>query len=362
MAKRQLSDRQKRRLEKKQAKALDDEGTPRSTNKPAPNPSESSSAKATNENTNDIIKETFNGLVITNFGRQVLIEDESNPGSLNLCHLRANIGVTVTGDRVAWQKGDAERDENGVVLSIYPRKTELQRPDGYGKLRPVAANVTQMLITIAIEPEPHKHLIDRYLVAAENHDVCPVLLINKSDLIDASNTQTIEEIRTLYSTLGYQVVDMSASDLSGLEKLKDILKNNTSIFVGQSGVGKSSLIKSLLPDTDIKIGALSEQMGKGKHTTTHSCLYHFPWGGDCIDSPGIREFGMWHFDADQVMRGFIDLNQYSGQCHFRDCTHVHEPNCAIQEAVENGKILPGRFESFRRIVNQLDDVEIKTNL
>ena len=347
MAKRQLSDRQKRRLEKKQAKALDESGIEGSSN---------------NDVTSEKSSDTLNGLVITNFGRQVLVEDEDDADSLNLCHLRANIGVTVTGNRVAWQKGDAERDENGVVLSIYPRKTELQRPDGYGKLRPVAANVTQMLITIAIEPEPHKHLIDRYLVAAENHDVSPVLLINKSDLIEEKNKEVIEEIRSLYSSLDYKVIDMSATDLSGLDKLKDVLKNNTSIFVGQSGVGKSSLIKSLLPDTDIKIGELSEQMAKGKHTTTHSCLYHFPWGGDCIDSPGIREFGMWHFDADQVMRGFIDLNQYSGQCHFRDCTHDHEPGCAIQEAVANNKILPERFESYRRIVNQLDDVAIKTNL
>ena len=181
MAKRQLSDRQKRRLEKKQTKALNNEGISRSVNSDTAQKNERSTEKEPGENAKNTTKETFNGLVITNFGRQVLIEDEGDPQSLNLCHLRANIGVTVTGDRVAWQKGDAERDDSGVVLSIYPRKTELQRPDGYGKLRPVAANVTQMLITIAIEPEPHKHLIDRYLVAAENHDVCPVLLINKSD-------------------------------------------------------------------------------------------------------------------------------------------------------------------------------------
>ena len=295
------------------------------------------------------------GLVIARFSKQADIE--AADGKVWRCHLRANLGDIVTGDRVVWQQHD---ESSGVIVSVEPCRNRLQRPDSYGKMRAVAANIDQVLITLAPEPEPHTGLIDRYLVAAENLGVTPVLLVNKSDLLSSENEHPIEKQLIHYRNIGYNVIRASAKTASGMDQLKHVLKSKISIFAGQSGVGKSSLIQQLLPGEDIKIGELSEQVAKGRHTTTHSRLYHFPDGGDCIDSPGIREFGLWHLNKDEVIQGFVELKPLAGQCKFRDCNHEQEPGCAINTAVEKGQISAERFSSFRRIIGSLDDVDIKT--
>ena len=358
MAKRKLSDKQKRRVKQRHSQAI--QGTQShegNTSRPKNTLSGGSDKKT--ENARD-------GVIITNYGAQVLVEtlekNSTAPKSREICHLRANLDVTVSGDKVVWHPGDKSRDEYGVVTSIHPRKSIIQRPDSYGKLKPVAANVSQMLITIAIEPEPHFHLIDRYLVSAENHGIKAAIILNKNDLLHNEHQNFVHKLQSIYcETLGYKLLAVNAKNEID-DQLKELLTDETSIFVGQSGVGKSSLIQKLLPSQDIKIGDLSEAAAKGRHTTTHSCLYHFPWGGTCIDSPGIREFGMWHFDAREVINGFVDLRAHSELCRFRDCTHDHEPGCAIHKAIEQGDILPERYDSYQRIVKQLDDVEIKPNL
>ncbi|OBX37544.1 putative ribosome biogenesis GTPase RsgA [Halomonas elongata] len=306
------------------------------------------------------------GRVIAHFGRSLEVAPQDG-GDTVRCHLRANLEGLVTGDWVVWRAG---QDGSGVVVARQPRDNVLERPDARGRLKPVAAGIDQILIVFAVEPEPHPNLIDRYLVAAEATGIAPVLVLNKVDLLPDEGG----ELRTLlerYAALGYPVVTTTTATSRGLDALHRQLKGRTSVFVGQSGVGKSSLIDRLLPDEDLRIGALSADSRKGTHTTTTARLYRLPSstadnapdaptgeedsGGELIDSPGIREFGLTHLNADQVADGFIEFRDYLGHCRFRDCRHRAEPGCALLGAVERGEIHADRFASYRHIVDSLEE-------
>jgi ribosome biogenesis GTPase len=293
------------------------------------------------------------GLIISHFGRQVDVEalEGESKGEILRCHLRTHLGQLVTGDRVIWRRSP----DSGVVVAALDRHSELLRPNNHGELKPVAANIDFIVIVIAVEPYAHANLIDRYLVAAEASDIEPVLLLNKADLLNDENRQRLEPLLEQYRSLGYRTLQASTASSHGLDELKALLADHISVFVGQSGVGKSSLINSLLPGADLRVGALSEQSRKGKHTTTTARLFHFPGGGDLIDSPGIREFGLWHMTEDQVLSGFRELADLQGHCRFRDCRHEQEPGCAFLEAVDNGSISEQRFNSYRQILNSMQD-------
>lgn len=293
------------------------------------------------------------GTVLAHFGSQAEVESEQL--KILRCHLRANLGDIVAGDQVIFRQ--VEDEENmGVVETILPRSSELQRPDSFGKLKIVAANVDTALITVAPEPEAHANLIDRYLVMAEVMGFEPILLINKLDIIQ--DDSPLHALAEQYQALNYSTVMISARCGTGLDTLTEKLSGRTSIFVGQSGVGKSSVIQALLPEENIKIGRLSDQVKKGRHTTTHARLYHFPDGGDLVDSPGIREFGLWHLEAEQVAQGFKEFRPFLGQCKFRNCSHQNEPNCALQKALAEGAISEQRYQSYQSIVTTLNDVDI----
>jgi ribosome biogenesis GTPase len=291
--------------------------------------------------------EEQNGLVISHFGPQLDIEAES--GVIQRCHLRANLEGLVTGDKVVWRAGKP----TGVVVALKERRSLLSRPDSHANLRPVAANIDYIVIVIAPEPTPYANLIDRYLVAAETIDIEPIILLNKVDLEAAYPELQLDDMLATYRQLGYQVLSASTKNLDGLGELKQVLNHHTSVFVGQSGVGKSSLINTLLPGLDIKVGELSTAHNKGRHTTTTARLFHFPDGGDLIDSPGIREFGLWHIDQQTLARGFIEFHPFLGQCRFRNCQHVEEPGCALDEAATQGEISTVRLESYRRILTSI---------
>lgn len=294
------------------------------------------------------------GLVIAHFGKQIDVEalEGDHCGEIIRCHVRANLGALVTGDRVIWRPG---AEDLGVIVAVQERDNLLQRPDKFGQLKPVAANIDRIILVIAPEPEPHDNLIDRYLVAAENCHITPLLLLNKTDLIGDHNRAQIQALLQRYEALDYTVEQTSMHTAPEDDHtIESLLKNRTSVFVGQSGVGKSSIISRLLQDSSIKVGDVSQSTGKGIHTTTTARLFHLDLGGDLIDSPGIREFGLWHMDIEHLEYGFREIRPLIGHCRFRNCRHQAEPGCALREAEEKGEISPARMQSFRRIYAEIE--------
>ena len=297
------------------------------------------------------------GLIISHYGRQVDIEalEGERAGELFRCHLRTNMEALVTGDRIVWRAKKSEEARTGVVVASLPRHSLLARPDVHLlQPKPVAANIDRIIIVIAPEPQPFANLIDRYLVAAEAVDIPPLLLLNKSDLLTPANSAEIDSLLERYRAIGYPVLRASIQQERGLEELLALLREGTSVFVGQSGVGKSSLIGALIPGLDIRIGELSAATAKGRHTTTTARLFHLPGGGDLIDSPGIREFGLDHLNRAQIERGFIEFRDWLGRCKFRDCKHSGEPGCALRQALAEQRISAARFDSFWAIVSQAE--------
>ncbi len=337
MAKRRLSKNQTRRIQHKQRQHSE----------------KASTAKVSADIDESNLGPEQPGRVIAHFGTQVDVENEAR--ETRRCFMRANLQSVITGDHVIWRDGP----DCGVVVSLEERRSLICRPDSYGKLKPVAANVDQILVTVAPKPELHSNLTDRYLVLAEATGITPIILFNKSDLIEGETSNIYDEILDRYRSLGYRVILTSAKKNMNLDELTQALKNKTSIFVGQSGVGKSSLIQQLVPGHDIQVGQLSDAKIKGRHTTTHSQLFHFIEGGECIDSPGIREFGLWHLTEGDVINGFVELREASQQCKFRDCRHEKEPGCAIIAAIEEGAISNDRFQNFKRIISSLNDVDVR---
>jgi len=324
MAKRRINQQQSRRISAAQAKQL-------------------ANAQGTTGQVNS-------GLVIARFGQRVLVEYAM--GQQRQCFMRPHIENIVAGDRVAWQ----ESEDGGVIEAVEERATVLTRPNARGELRPIAANVDLMLIVIAPAPEPHANLIDRYLVAAEHAGIQPALIVNKTDLLQAADP--VLALAARYTPLDYTVIHTDRESDPEAQQVRALMSEHTAVLVGQSGVGKSSLIKRLLPDTDqrgndIRIGALSEGVDKGRHTTTAAELYHLPGSGDLIDSPGIREFQLSHLPAAEVAEAFIEFRPFLGRCHFRDCQHDHETDCAILEAVATGAISEARLASYRLMTEQL---------
>jgi ribosome biogenesis GTPase len=299
------------------------------------------------------------GVVISRFGQHADIEDEN--GKIERCNLRRGVKSLVTGDRVVWRAGnEAFHGITGVIEAVHPRKTVLTRPDYYDGIKPIAANIDHIIIVSSIAPEFSRNIIDRYLVACEDIGITPIIVLNKSDLLDSESTKFIDQELQSYRNIGYQVV-YSSMHGHGLDALKNVMKDKTNIFVGQSGVGKTSLLNMLLPEVNAITGEISENSGLGKHTTTTARLYHFVDGGDLIDSPGIREFSLWHLEAERIASGFIEFRPFLGECRFRDCTHQHDPGCALVAAVEEGKIDNARFRSFLRILETMDDAKNARN-
>lgn len=289
------------------------------------------------------------GLVLSRFGQHADVEDQH--GDVVRCNMRRAIASLVTGDQVIWRRAlHPTGGVDGVIDAVEERSSVLLRPDFYDGLKPVAANIDLMIIVSAILPTLSLNIIDRYLVAAEITGIKPLLVINKVDLLSADELQATEQQLALYQKLGYDFLLVSAKANLGMQQLLDYLHSGTSIFVGQSGVGKSSLMNSLMPGLAAHTQEVSTNSGLGQHTTTVSRLYHLPNGGDLIDSPGIREFALWHLTAEEVTRGFIEFTPWLGRCKYRDCKHIADPGCAIQHAVESGDVSNERYDSYLKIL------------
>lgn len=317
MTKRKISQQQQRRIAKNQAQKLD-------------------SAKQT-------------GLVIANFGQQLEIEAE---GKIILCSKRQNLGPIVPGDEIVWQSD--RDDQNAVVVAIKQRKSLLSRPDARGKLHAVAANIDRMFIVFAPEPKPSQTTIDRYLIAARIEGIEPVIILNKEDLLADTSYSDLLKLLAVYQQIGIKTIQISAKNLEHLSLLHEQMQNNVSVFVGQSGVGKSSIIATILPNIEIKIGAISETIGQGKHTTTTARLYHVaPLNAAIIDSPGIREFTLWNLTPEDLANQFVEFEPFLQTCKFSNCKHLQEPGCSLLQAANEQKISKQRLNSYQQILNSM---------
>ncbi len=297
------------------------------------------------DTTDSIDNQPRAGLVIVNYGKNLVLEDSA--GNLIRCVMRRGIGTAVCGDRVRWlHSGTGE----GVVEAIDERRTLLSRTVGNSSHKPLAANIDQAIIEAALEPAFDSFLIDKYTIAAELAAITPLIVINKSDLLTEAARRDIENLLQEYRAIGYRCLFTSARLNTGIEAFRAQLENKTSILVGQSGVGKSSLIKRLLPELEITTGKLSAASGQGKHTTTATTLYHLTGGGSLIDSPGVRDFHLGKVSPSALAGGFREFHAWLGQCRFRNCLHQGEPGCAIDKALSEGRISARRMQSYRRLL------------
>jgi ribosome biogenesis GTPase len=247
-------------------------------------------------------------------------------------------------------------DASLVVETVLPRKNYFVRTDERQRKNIIAANLDQVLIVVATRPLPSRDLMERYLLAVHSLGIEPLIVYNKTDL-DIAPDETANGVQVLghmpeYEALGYTVIRSSCKTAEGISDLQEMLKDKTSILVGQSGVGKSSLINQLIPDLGIQTGKLSNATGKGTHTTTSTIMYQLNEGGYLIDSPGVWEYGIWKLEGHELASGFIEFDPWLGQCRFNNCLHVSEPDCAIKQAVSDGHIRDWRYQSYLRLMEQ----------
>ena len=282
--------------------------------------------------------EAQTGLVITRYGQRLLVESES--GELVQCTARRNIDLSVAGDQVIFQMND---DSTGIVTALLERDNTLKRAN---KL--IAANIDELWLVVAIEPHYQFDLIDRYLVVAENGNLPIKIVVNKIELSD--NMEQVKTDFSMYESIGYKVSYLSVKEQINTAKFKQELNDKIHIFLGQSGVGKSSLINELMPDLNLRVNEISSKSKLGKHTTTNTTLYHIPSGGDLIDSPGVREFHLDNLTNKEILSGFKEFKPFIGECKFRNCAHINEPKCAIKNAVESGVIHQKRYETYLSLV------------
>ena len=294
-------------------------------------------------------EEVREGRVISRHGQHLIVQA---PDTRQYhCLFRQNLGEIVCGDKVLWQP---VADDQGVVVSLLPRQTVLSRPDYSGRDKPLAANITQLVVVLAPRPPPTGYLTDQYLIAAELIGVKALITLNKADLLTAGEWQTFEQEFSRYQDIGYPIVAVSARREHGLEPLLEHLKGETSILVGQSGVGKSSLINALIPSHEEAVGELSEASGLGRHTTSVATLHFLDNGAEIIDSPGVRSFRLGKIGVRDLESGFREFAPWLGKCRFSNCRHRNEPGCALIEAVEAGAIHPERLKNFLHMAEQLE--------
>jgi ribosome biogenesis GTPase len=235
----------------------------------------------------------------------------------------------------------------GVIEGFLPRTSLLYRSNAY-RTKMLAANVTQAVIVLATTPSFYEELLNRCVVAAEAAGIKPLIILNKCDL--AAYAGTMERLQ-YYRNLGYEVEPISAK--LDIEPLKRHLNGQVSVLVGQSGMGKSTIVNALLPHLGLRTQEVSQVLDSGKHTTTATHLYHLDDKSDLIDSPGLQEFGLHHLSIEQLEQAFIEFRPYLGKCRFNNCRHLKEPDCAITSAVESGAISPKRLSSYQGLLHEL---------
>jgi len=290
------------------------------------------------------------GLMISRFGEQADVLDIRTAGRYR-CFLRQNLGAPVPGDHVKFR---LDKNNQGIIESIDERSSLLERPSFHQGLKPVVANINRVFVFVAPLPDFSSVLLDRYLIALENAKMDIVIVANKWDLTEEIEQQSINQQLAVYQALDYPVIKISTKEDVGKECFIKKAFSHSSILVGQSGVGKSSVINWLFPKQSLTVQSISENSRLGQHTTTASQL--FCWSdkniedGFIIDSPGIREFGLWHLNEQQIASGYKEFRPYIGSCKYRDCKHIKEPGCKILEAVEKQLIPLIRWKNYTKIL------------
>jgi len=240
-------------------------------------------------------------------------------------------------------------DPEWLITTVDTRLNELTRPDSRGNVEVLAANIDYMVVVVAAEPGPDWFIVDRYLCAAELMDTEAAVVYNKIDLATDDPTTAVE--LEYYAGLGYDTARCSAVAGHGVDTIETLLKGRRSIIVGQSGVGKSSIINALVDEALLATAAISDKRGEGRHTTVNSMMISLPTGGEVIDSPGVRDYAPALDSSTLADRGFREIAALSGSCRFSNCRHLREPGCAVKAAVEGSTISARRYESYKRIVN-----------
>jgi len=280
------------------------------------------------------------GLVISHLGQGIAVEHDDK---IVLCQTLRRLETVAVGDRVLWTQSAPDQ---GRIEEILPRRSLLMRPSRNGKTRPVAANIDTVFVVFAVEPFCDFLLIDQYLAICENRNIDAALVLNKTDLAQST---CIEQELLDYINLGYALYRVSATQASGLDELKQTLKDQVSILTGQSGVGKSSLTNAIIPDKELRTNTISATTKHGRHTTTAATLYHMDQGGDLIDSPGVAIFGLAGLSEQQLAYGYREFQPLLDQCQFKDCRHLVDKGCAVRAAAENGNISMTRYQRFLKL-------------
>lgn len=287
---------------------------------------------------------SLTGVIVARYKRHADVRDAS--GERVLCQTRGRKLAPVVGDEVHWERQD---DGTGVVTAILPRRTELARTNSRGNREVIAANLTQLIVTTAAQPAPDWPVVDRYLAAARLLRIPAAVVFNKTDL--ESDAEPVNaSVLTDYERAGYPVLRTSVTADSGLDGLTAVLAGQRSALVGQSGVGKSSLMNALTGRDVQSVGRLSAKGNHGRHTTSTSVLHELPSGGELVDSPGVRAYTPHITDAAELHHGFAEFANLIGSCRFSDCGHEEEPDCAIRKAVSDSRISRRRYDSYRKLL------------
>ncbi len=283
----------------------------------------------------------LDGQVVAAFGRSYRIELAD--GTQVDCATRGKRSDIACGDRVAFRRSG---DNSGIIESVLPRTTLLYRSDAH-RQKLIAANITQAVVVVAAEPSFYDDLINRCLVACEHGGITPLIVLNKDDLPQSAAAW---EALAIYRTLGYRVLRLCARQ--DVAPLVPLLADHTSVLVGQSGMGKSTLINHLIPGTALRVAETSAALDSGRHTTTGARLLHINARSHLIDSPGLQVFGLHHISLDDTAQAFVEFRPWLGQCRFRDCTHRVEPDCAIERASHEGGISAPRLAAYRALAEE----------
>lgn len=276
--------------------------------------------------------------------------------------------LVIVGDIVLFEK---MTESEGIIAHVKPRHSILSRADNLSRRREqlIAANIDQVLITTStVNPPIKPPLVDRYIIAARKGGMEPIIIVNKIDLLDLGNEKVdflievereiYREFLDAYQKAGITVISASLITGEGIDALKEVMRDKSSVFSGQSGVGKSSLINAVT-GLDLRVGETVERTKKGSHTTSTAQLIPLSFGGWCIDTPGIKSFGIWDLKKEEIEQYFSEIHECGLGCKFMDCTHTHESDCAVMDALDKGEISPMRYESYQALIEGIDDKHLR---